>query len=229
MRLTERQTELIDTHRAVQDAGLPYVLVGGWAVSAFQTRFTTDIDVVIPSTALDDYDSLLDELGYEKQFENDVSDQYEGRMIQYQKAVGDNAVKFEALVDAIGCRQTDAEWSYRYLNEHSLVESLAVTENLEGRIPEPALLFAMKLHSGRMADTRDLVVISTRSTFDRIERHVHRGDPEKLDEQIEMVLDRLQEDGFEDSFKGVFQQQELPVDAVSDLVSFLTAQRTQLR
>jgi hypothetical protein len=229
MSLPERQSELVDTHRAVQDAELPYVLVGGWAVSAFQTRFTTDIDTVIPATALDEYDSLLRDLGYEKQFEKDVSNEYEGRMIQYTKQVGDNEVKFEALVDAMSCRQTDAEWSYRYLHEHSTVESLDVAEDLDGRIPEPALLFAMKLHSGRKADTRDLVVISTRAEFDRIERHVHRGDPKKLDGQIEMVLDRLPQDGFEDSFKGVFRQEELPADAVDDLVSFLSEQRDQLR
>jgi hypothetical protein len=229
MSLPERQSELVDTHRAVQDAELPYVLVGGWAVSAFQTRFTTDIDTVIPATALDEYDSLLRDLGYEKQFEKDVSNEYEGRMIQYTKQVGDNEVKFEALVDAMSCRQTDAEWSYRYLHEHSTVESLDVAEDLDGRIPEPALLFAMKLHSGRKADTRDLVVISTRAEFDRIERHVHRGDPKRLDGQIEMVLDRLPQDGFEDSFKGVFRQEELPADAVDDLVSFLSEQRDQLR
>ncbi|WP_349253541.1 hypothetical protein [Halobacterium salinarum] len=228
MSLPERQSELIDTHRAVQDAELPYVLVGGWAVSAFQTRFTTDIDTVIPDTALDDYDILLRNLGYEKQFEQDVSNEYDGRMIQYTKEVGANIVKFEALVDAMGCRQTEAEWSYRYLHEHSTIESLDVAEDLEGRIPEPALLFAMKLHSGRKADTRDLVVISLRADFDRIERHVHRGDPEKLDKQIEMVLNRLEEDGFEDSFKGVFQQEELPADAVDNLVSFLSEQRNQL-
>lgn len=228
MSLPERQSELIDTHRAVQDADLPYVLVGGWAVSAFQTRFTTDIDTVMPDTALDDYDTLLHDLGYEKQFEQDVSNEYNGRMIQYTKEVGANAVKFEALVDAMGCRQTDAEWSYRYLHEHSTIESIDVAEDLDGRIPEPALLFAMKLHSGRKADTRDLVVISLRAEFNRIERHVHRGDPEKLKRQIEMVLDQLQQDGFKDSFKGVFRQEELPVDAVDDLVSFLSKQRDQL-
>jgi hypothetical protein len=197
-------------------------------VSAFQTRFTTDIDTVIPDTALDDYDTLLHDLGYEKQFEQDVSNEYNGRMIQYTKEVGANAVKFEALVDAMGCRQTDAEWSYRYLHEHSTIESIDVAEDLDGRIPEPALLFAMKLHSGRKADTRDLVVISLRAEFNRIERHVHRGDPEKLKRQIEMVLDQLQQDGFKDSFKGVFRQEELPVDAVDDLVSFLSKQRDQL-
>ena len=229
MSLPERQSELVDTHRAVRDAELPYILVGGWAVSAFQTRFTTDIDTVIPDTALDEYDSLLRDLGYEKQFEKDVSNEYDGRMVQYTKQVGDNEVKFEALVDSMGCRQTDAEWSYRYLHEHSTVESLNVAEDLDGRIPEPALLFAMKLHSGRKADTRDLVVISTRAEFDRIERHVHRGDPKKLDGQIEIVLDRLQQDGFKDSFKGVFRQETLPADAVDDLVSFLSEQRDQLR
>ncbi|WP_303647396.1 hypothetical protein [Haloarchaeobius sp. FL176] len=229
MSLPERQSELIDTHRAVQSAGLPYVLVGGWAVSAFQTRFTTDIDTVVPATALDDYDALLSELGYEKEFEKDVSNEYEGRMIQYQKPVGENAVTFEALVNAMRCRQTDAEWSYRYLHEHSTIQSIDVADDLDGRIPEPALLFAMKLHSGRLADTRDLVVISTRAAFDQIERHLHRGNPEKLDAQIEGVLGQLQQDGFRDSFKGVFRQEELPTAAVDDLISFLRTQREQLQ
>ena len=229
MSLQERQSELIETHRTVHDADLPYVLVGGWAVSAFQTRFTTDIDTVIPATALADYESVLGDRGYTKTVEKDVSNQYEGRMVQFTKPVGDNAVTFEALVDAMGCRQTDAEWSYRYLHEHSAVKSITVGEDLYGRIPEPALLFAMKLHSGRKADTRDLVVISSQTEFDRIERHVHRGDPEKLEEQLEMVLDRLQQDGFADSFKGVFQQEELPANAVEDLVSFLSDQRDRLR
>jgi hypothetical protein len=229
MSLPERQSELIDTHRAVQEAELPYVLVGGWAVSAFQTRFTTDIDTVIPATSLKHYTSLLANRGYEKQFEKDVSNEYEGQMVQYTKPVGDNTVKFEALVDAMGCRQTEAEWSYRYLHEHSTIESLEVAKDLDGRIPEPALLFAMKLHSGRKADTRDLVVISTRAEFDRIERHIHRGDPEKLNNQIGRVLDQLQQDGFDDSFKGVFRQKEVPADTISTLASFLSDQQQQLR
>ena len=229
MSLPERQSELVDTHRAIEKAELPYVFVGGWAVSAFQSRFTTDIDAVVPATSLDNYASLLEDRGYEKTFEKDVSKRYQGRIIQYAKPVGEHEVTFEALVDAIRCRQTDAEWSYRYLYEHSTTESIAVAEDLEGRIPEPALLCAMKLHSGRKADTRDLVVISTHAEFDRIEGHLHRGEAEKLDGQIEAVLERLQQDGFEDAFKGVFQQETLPTDAVTDLVSFLSAQRAQLQ
>jgi len=225
MSLQERQAELIDTHRAVQNEGLPYVLVGGWAVSAFQTRFTTDVDMVIPETELDEYDALLTELGYSKEFENDVANVYEGRIVRYKKSVGDNAVEFDALVGALRCRQTDAEWSYRYLHEHSSVESLEVAEGLTARIPEPALLFALKLHSGRLADARDLVIVGSEADLDSIEQHIHRGNPNQLAEQIERVLAELESDEFADSFKGVFQQKDLPEDKINELIQFL---RTQL-
>jgi hypothetical protein len=224
MSLQERQAELIDTHRAVQDEGLSYVLVGGWAISAFQTRFTTDVDMVIPETELDEYDALLTELGYSKEFDNDVANVYEGRIVRYEKSVGDNAVEFDALVDALRCRQTDAEWSYRYLHEHSIIESLEVAEDLTARIPEPALLFALKLHSGRLADARDLVIVGSEADLDRIEQHIHRGDSDQLAEQIERVLAELKSDEFADSFKGVFQQKEFPEDNINELIQFLQTQ-----
>jgi hypothetical protein len=225
MSLQERQAELVDTHRAVQDEDLPYVLVGGWAVSAFQTRFTTDVDMVIPETELDAYDALLDGLEYSKAFDNDVANVYEGRIVRYEKSVGGNVVEFDALVGALRCRQTDAEWSYRYLHEHSIVESLEVAEKLTARIPEPALLFALKLHSGRLADARDLVIVGSEAGLDSIEQHIHRGSPNQLAEQIERVLAELESDEFADSFKGVFQQTELPEDNIDELIQFL---RTQL-
>lgn len=229
MSLPERQDELVETHRAIQDAGLPYVLVGGWAVSAFQTRFTTDVDMVIPETALDEYDELLRDRGYTKESDDDVSNVYDGRMIQYEKSVGDYAVEFDALVGALRCRQTNAEWSYRYLHEHSVVESLEVAENLTARIPEPALLFSLKLHSGRMADARDLLIVSTDAEYDRIGKHLHRGDLEKLAGRIESVLTVLEKEGFEDSFKGVFRQQEFPEGELETLIQFLRDQLDMIR
>lgn len=222
MSLPERQSELVDTHRAVEAAGLPYVLVGGWAVSAFQTRFTTDVDVVLPESALEDYDTLLGDLGYEREFDTDVSNVYEGRMIRYAKPVGAHEVQFDALVDALRCRQTDAEWSYRYLAAHSVTESLEVAEDLSARIPEPALLFAIKLHSGRVADTRDLVVIGAHATLDTVTSHVRRGDPDQLAARIDGVLERLESDGFEDSFKGVFQQGRVPDGRRDDVREYLS-------
>lgn len=228
MSLQERQAELIDTHRAIQDEGLPYVLVGGWAVSAFQTRFTTDVDMVIPETELEAYDDLLNELDYSKEFDNDIANVYEGRIVRYEKQVGDTTVEFDALVGTLRCRQTDAEWSYRYLHEHSVIETLEVTDNLTARIPEPALLFALKLHSGRLADARDLVIVGSEADLDQIEHHVHRGDPERLAKQIERVVEKLEREGFADSFKGVFQQKALPEDEIDELIEFLRSQLERL-
>lgn len=228
MSLPERQSELIETHRAIQEVGLPYVLVGGWAVSAFQTRFTTDVDMVIPKSSIEEYDTLLTDLGYTKEFDNDVANIYEGRIVRYEKPVGENTVEFDALVDASRCRQTDAEWSYRYLEEHSIIESLNVAEDLTARIPEPALLFALKLHSGRLADARDLVVVSSNAEFDQITHHIHRGESNKLAAQIDGILDQLESDRFTDSFKGVFQQEALPDDTVEILIEFLNDQLDDL-
>ena len=55
MSLGDREAELLDTLEAVIDAELPYVLVGGWAIAVFNQRFTTDVDVVIPDQAAEDY------------------------------------------------------------------------------------------------------------------------------------------------------------------------------
>ncbi|WP_136689056.1 hypothetical protein [Halorhabdus amylolytica] len=227
MSLGEREAELLDTLEAIIDAELPYVLVGGWAIAAFNQRFTTDVDVVIPDQAIDDYNALLDDRGYEKTADVERNDLYEGRTIRFEKDIG-NPVRFDAMIDALGCRQTEAEWSYRYLAQHSVSEDLRTGHPISARIPERELLFAVKLHSGRKADTRDLVVLAAGADFDRIATHLHRGDLEKLAGRIDTVLERLTADGFEDAFKGVFEQQTVPKRDVDTVVDFLRDERSGL-
>jgi hypothetical protein len=227
MSLGEREAELLDTLEAVVDDELPYVLVGGWAIAAFNQRFTTDVDVVIPDQAIDDYNALLGDRGYEKTADVERNNLYEGRTIRFEKDIG-NPVRFDAMVDALGCRQTEAEWSYRYLAQHSVSEELRTGRQISARIPERELLFAVKLHSGRKADTRDLVVLAAGADFDRISTHLHRGDLEKLAERIDTVLERLTADGFEDAFKGVFEQQTVPKRDVDTVVDFLRDERSGL-
>jgi hypothetical protein len=52
MSLPEREHELLTILQAINDASYPYVLVGGWAVTAFNQRISTDVDIVIPERAL---------------------------------------------------------------------------------------------------------------------------------------------------------------------------------
>lgn len=228
MSITDRQDELVNTLAAIIDADLPYVLIGGWAVSAVgMERFTTDVDIVAPRSAVDEYEVVLDNREYTKCSESQTAPLYLGTVIRFQKDVG-NPVEFDLMIDSLGCRQTDAEWSYRYLHQHSQRSKLDFGGGINVRIPEPELLFAVKLHSGRMADARDLVVLAQQSDFDRIEKHIHRGKSEKLANQIEIVIDRVTAEGFADSFKGVFQQHSLPEEDIRELVDFLGNQREQL-
>jgi hypothetical protein len=196
-------------------------------VTAFNQRFSTDVDLVIPETALGEYDAVLTDHGYERTGEYDTSALYDGRFIQYSKDVG-NPVSVELLVNALRCRQTDAEWSYRYLAQHSQPATVGRTRSIDTRIPEQELLLAIKLHSGRLTDARDVVAAATNADFDRIETHLHRGDSAALTTQIGKVRDQLDDESFTDAFKGEFQQTTMPADDIERIRAFLSNQLERL-
>jgi hypothetical protein len=71
---------------------------------------------------------------------------------------------------------------------------------------------AVKLHSGRLTDTRDVVALIDGADLQTVERHIERGNREKLQQVLENVAETAKDPDFEDSFKGVFAQQALPED-----------------
>lgn len=227
MSLPDREQELLTTLDAINGADLPYVLVGGWAITAFSQRFSTDVDIVIPEEAVENYGSFLHEHDYERAGEHDTSGIYDGRFIRYSKDVG-NPVSIELMVNALRCRQTDGEWSYRYLDQHTHPVTVGRTMSVETRIPERELLLAIKLHSGRFTDARDVVAAATEADFDRIETHLLRGDPGALSEQLAGISAQLADESFIDSFKGEFQQQTVPEATIERVRDFLAAQQERL-
>jgi hypothetical protein len=228
MSLPDREQELLTTLDAINDVGLPYVLVGGWAVTAFNQRFSTDVDLVVPEESVDDYESLFLDRDYNRTSEHDTSGIYEGRFIQYSKDVG-NPVSIELMVNALHCRQTNAEWSYRYLDQHSQPVTVGRTQSVDTRIPERDLFLAIKLHSGRFTDARDVVAAATDADFDRVETHLHRGDPELLSEQLDNISEQLADESFVDAFKGEFQQQTVPEATIERVRGFLAAHQERLQ
>lgn len=228
MSLPDRERELLTTLEAINDVDLPYVLVGGWAVTAFNQRFSTDVDLVVPESAVDDYGTFLVDQGYERTSEHDTSGIYEGRFVQYSKDVG-NPVSIELMVNALRCRQTNAEWSYRYLDQHARPVTVGRTLSVETRIPERELFLAIKLHSGRFTDARDVVAAATEADFDRVETHLHRGDPESLADQLAGISEQLAAESFIDAFQGEFQQQTVPEATIDRVREFLAAQQERLQ
>jgi hypothetical protein len=228
MSLPDREEELLTTLDAINDAGLPYVLVGGWAVTAFNQRFSTDVDLVVPEDAVEDYESFLREHDYDRTSEHDTSGIYEGRFIQYSKDIG-NPVSIELMVNVLRCRQTNAEWSYRYLDQHIQPVTVGRTMSVDTRIPERELFLAIKLHSGRFRDARDVVAAATDADLDHVETHLDRGDPDALSEQLASISEQLADESFVDAFKGEFQQQTVPEETIERIRGFLAAQHQQLQ
>lgn len=68
----DRSEALIQVLQELEEADLEFVLVGGYAISQFETRFSTDLDLVI---APDDYDEVvafLEARGFERTGDREV-------------------------------------------------------------------------------------------------------------------------------------------------------------
>lgn len=216
----DRENEIFAVLQDFADEDLAFVVVGGYGVSAFQHRFSVDADVVVRDDHLDDFTALLDDRGFEPVADRDL-DVYGGRYLAYEKNV-ELPVTVDLLVNSLHCRQTDGVWRYRYFRQHSITTEIEGSERtVTVRVPERELLMAVKLHSGRLTDVRDVVALAEDVDFETVAVHLDRGDEQRLRDVLEGVHETLTGDNFEDSFKGVFSTSEFPggdVEAVREFV-----------
>lgn len=68
----ERSEALIEVLEDLQESDIGYVLVGGYAVSQFETRFSTDLDLVIAPDEYDDVVAFLEGHEFERRDELEV-------------------------------------------------------------------------------------------------------------------------------------------------------------
>ena len=158
----ERENEILKTIRAFADAGLDFIVVSGYAVSGLgRHRFSVDLDVVIDEKDLDAFAKILEERGFERNIERAGFDEvYGGRFVSYVKRIDGLPVTADLLVGSLVCRATGASWSYEYIRRHSIATEVSGIElSAKCRVPEKELLIALKIHSGRRADLRDVVVL----------------------------------------------------------------------
>ncbi len=205
--LFERENEILKTIRAFADAGFDFIVVGGYVVSGLgRHRFSVDLDVVIDEKDLDGFTKTLEERGFEQHAERTGFDEvYEGRFVSYVKRVNGLPVTADLLVGSLVCRATGALWSYEYIKRHSIVAEVAGIElSARCRVLEKELLIAFKIHSGRRADLRDVVVLMEKTDIEKVIKHLRRGDLEKLRIQINRMLEMLRDPRLADSLRGVF-------------------------
>jgi hypothetical protein len=225
----ERSEALIDVLNDLEQSGIPFVLVGGYAISQFETRFSTDLDLVI---APEDYDELvgfLDEHNFERADELNVPPEetiYNREIELFERTEGlVHPVGVDVLVNGLGCRQTEAEWSFRYLREHSTETTISGgSKSTTARAAEGEILVAAKLHSARETDLADVLAMVPEIDFQTVESHLHRGDEEALQSQLSKAKEFVEEGGLDHRFKSLFGKSAASPEDIDTLVSFLERQ-----
>lgn len=122
------------------------------------------MDLVI---APDDYEELVGFLSdhhFERTEELDVppEETIYDREIELFERTKDvtHRVGVDVLVNGLGCRQTEAEWSIDYLRKHSTETTISGGTNATtARAAEGEILVAAKLHSARETDLADVLAM----------------------------------------------------------------------
>ena len=225
----ERSEALIGVLEDLQESDIGFVLVGGYAVSQFETRFSTDLDLVI---APDDYDEVvtfLEEHDFERDEELEVPPDetvYNREIELFERSEGlVHPVGVDVLVNGLGCRQTKAEWSFEYLREHSTEQTISGGSRLTtARTADGEVLVAAKLHSGRPTDLADVLAAVPEIDFETVAKHLHRGDEEALRSQLDEARKFIENEGLDHRFKSLFGRSTASQGDIKELPSFLDAQ-----
>lgn len=202
--LLEREQEIIRLLALFLDKHSDFIVVGGYAISTYKKRFSIDLDLVVKEENLDEFESLLKKEGYSLHYEKEIALLYGENFKRFLKKMRDLPVNIDLLINGLVSRTTNGSWGFDYIKEHSVKRRL---NNLKFLTPEKELLIAMKLHSGRLSDIRDIVALMP-CNKEKLKQHLLKGDIKKLWELIKKQASFLDKPQFDDSFKGIFGIQE---------------------
>jgi hypothetical protein len=207
MKIEERERACLEVIRKLPER---YVLVGGYAVSAFEfPRFSVDLDVVIRAADLEEFSGILKNDGFSLAKEaEEFARVYSGKFVRLQRMVEFLPVSVDLLVNMVQCRQTDAAYSFDYIWKHSetrVVTGFGVRASVQARVADREMLIALKINSMRMADQRDIIALcGGKVDTSKVADHLKRAPCGKIREHVGRLLSYLHNPKSRDSLKGVF-------------------------
>ena len=181
-----------------------YVIIEGYAVSSFGfPRFSVDLDITIPENELPFFKKLASDNGYEFIIgKEDLA--YSGKFERYEK----DFVSIDLLINGVQSRQTGYHYPFQYVfNNSQIRETIGwdQTNKVKVRIAKKEMLIALKIHSMRMADTRDIIMLCYEiPDIQIILNHLKNGPKEKITEHINELLTVLNDKKLKNSLKGVY-------------------------
>lgn len=206
-----RENEIIHLIKLLSESKLDFIVVGGYAVSIHKKRFSIDIDIVIKEANVSNFESVLEKEGYAGGYSKEISAVYGEKFKRLEKKIDTNtqtpkasrnmSVSVDLLINGVVSRLTGGSWSYDLLLENSTKGTLQGAEFLS---PTKELLVAMKMHSGRFSDMRDIAALYENTDHAVILKYAKRGDIEKLKAALREEIRFMESPNFKDSFKGIF-------------------------
>ena len=155
--LIKKENEIFEILQKFIDSNLNFIVVGGYAVSAFKHRFSVDADIVIKNEDLLKFEEVLKESNFNKTIVKELENNYSSKFIRYEK----DKASIDMLIDALASRTTNASFSYELIFNNSIKKKIiGIEKEVPVRIPVKELLIIMKLHSGRLTDFRDIAALA---------------------------------------------------------------------
>ncbi|MBS3099784.1 nucleotidyltransferase family protein [Candidatus Pacearchaeota archaeon] len=198
--LLEREQEIIKLLNLFLDKELEFIVVGGYAVSTYKKRFSIDLDIVIREDNFLQFEKILEKEGFALHYEKKIALLYGENFKRFTKKMKNLPVDIDLLVNGLVSRTTDASWGFDHIRRNSIKRKLNESEFLT---PEKELLIAMKFHSGRLSDIRDIVALMP-CNKEKLKAHLLKGDLSKLKQSMKNQTSLLNNSQFDDSFKGIF-------------------------
>jgi len=207
--LIKKENGIFDILQKFIDAKLDFIVVGGYAVSAFKHRFSTDADIVVQSENMEKFEEIVKKENFKKTREKELENIYSSKFVRYEK----DYASIDFLIDALASRGTEASFGYKLLAENSIQKKIiGIEKEILARVPIKELLIVMKLHSGRLTDFRDIAALARETDLDTIRKFLFIGDLNSLNANLKKLAIVVKDKNFVDSFKGVFIEKKFDVD-----------------
>ncbi len=206
----DRENEIFSILDRLRNNKIDFILIGGYAISAFQHRFSVDADIVIKENQLNKIKEILEKNNFEPYKSMDLENIYQGKFRAFIKKT-ELPITVDLLINAVSSRQTNASWSFESFKNNSIEKEIkGIEKTIIATLPIKELLIATKIHSCRLTDIRDIVAICDKINIDKMVEFTIRGDFPKLKQCISRFKETIKNKNFIDAFKGVFSLDKFP-------------------
>ncbi len=223
--LESREEEIIRTLSSLPRA---FIVIGGYATSALSAhRFSVDCDIVVSRKNLREFRNQLKREGYSKKKSSTGFDKIYGGSVEiYSKRIKAGRVSVDLFIESVTSRKTGAAWSYDYIKSNSSERAISnVRGSASVLVPSKELLMAMKIHSGRDADMRDIVMLCEYVDWKSVANHAELGEKTVLLNMLTDIISKMAQDQFTSSLRAAFERRS----KVEPLVSACRAGLSELR